>query len=112
MLFRGALQGGYNSDRPLPRKKKETVMGEEVYSDLEILATVNEDYLIRISKSDLNTLVTFCDELVIRHWDGDQPVVLEAYGDSAVRTAEDANTKNNLTRLPALADADLRKILG
>ena len=87
-------------------------MGEEVYSDLEILAAVENDYLIRISKSDLNTLATFCNELVIRHWDGNHPVVLEGYGDSAVRTAEDASTENNLTDLLTLTDNDLRKILG
>lgn len=87
-------------------------MGEEVYTDLEILATVENDYLIRVSKSDLNTLVTFCDELVIRHWDGIKPVVLEAYGDSAVRTKEDASADNNLTGLPALAEDDLQRILG
>ncbi len=87
-------------------------MGEEVYSDLEILAAVKDDYLIRISKSDLNTLVTFCNELVVRHWDGNQPVVLEAYGEFAVRTREDANAENNLTSLPVLSENDLRRILG
>ena len=87
-------------------------MSEEVYADLEILATVGEDYLVRLPKADLNTLVSFCDELVVRHWDGTQPVVLEPYGDSAVRTKEDASEENNLAELPTLSDSDLRRILG
>ena len=87
-------------------------MGEEVYADLEILAAVGDDYLIRINKSDLNTLVTFDDELVLRHWDGSQPVVLEPYGDSAVKTREDASEANNLANLPNVSEEDLRAILG
>jgi len=87
-------------------------MGEEAYADLEILAAVGEDYLIRINKSDLNTLVTFADELVLRHWDGSQPVVLEPYGDSAVKTREDASEANNLANLPNVSEEDLRAILG
>ena len=87
-------------------------MGEEVYADLEILAAVGDDYLIRINKSDLNTLVTFADELVLRHWDGSQPVVLEPYGDSAVKTREDASEANNLANLPNVSEKDLRAILG
>ncbi len=87
-------------------------MGKEVYTDLEILAAVGDDYLVRVSKSDLNTLVTFCNELVVRHWDGDQPVVLEAYGSSSVRTREDAITENNLANLPTLTEDALCKILG
>ena len=87
-------------------------MGEEVYVDLDILATVGEEYLVRIGKSDLNTLVTFADELVLRHWDGSRPVVLEPYGDSAVRTKEDASEENNLANLPNVSENDLRAILG
>ncbi len=87
-------------------------MSEEVYADLEILASVGDDYLVRLSKSELNALVTFCDELVFRHWDGSQPVVLEPYGDSAVRSKEDASVENNLANLPALSEDDLTRILG
>ena len=87
-------------------------MGEEVYADLEILAAVGDDYLVRVSKPDLNTLVRFNEGLIIRHWDGSKPVVLESYGDSAVRTQEDASSTNNLTGLPLLAEDTLREILG
>jgi hypothetical protein len=87
-------------------------MGEEVYADLEVLATVEDDYLVRISKSDLNTLVSFAEELVVRHWDGTHPVLLEAYGEGAVRTKEDASEENNLTDLPSVSEDDLREILG
>ena len=87
-------------------------MGEEVYADLEILATVGEDYLVRINKTDLNILVAFANELVLRHWDGSQPIVLESYGDSAVRTREDASEENNLANLPNVSEDSLRSILG
>ena len=88
-------------------------MGEEVYIDLSIRAMVeDEDYLVVVSKADLNTLVTFSEDLVIRHWDGNAPVPLEAYGDSAVRTKEDASTTNNLAELPKISNKDLGIILG
>ena len=88
-------------------------MGEEVYIDLGIRATVeDEDYLVVISKADLNTLVTFSEDLVVRHWDGTNAVVLESYGDSAVRTKEDASSTNNLAGLPRISDTDLESILG
>ena len=88
-------------------------MGEETYVDLGIRATVeNEDYLVVISKEDLNTLVTFSEDLVIRHWDGTNAVVLESYGDSAVRTREDASDANNLAGLPKLSSEALDSILG
>ncbi len=88
-------------------------MGEEVYIDLNIRAAVgNEDYLVVISKEDLNTLVTFSNDLVIRHWGGTNAIILETYGESAVRTREDADSTNNLANLPRLSEITLDKILG
>lgn len=88
-------------------------MGETVFVDLQVLAEVNDDeYLVRVSKEDLHSLVTFANELVVRHWDGNTPVELEPYGDGAVRTSEDASTDNNLVSLPRVSDDDLRRVLG
>ncbi len=88
------------------------------YVDLEILAEVaDDDYLIRISKADLNTLVTFhcsariSDELVLRHWDGEHPVELEEYGENAVRTREDSTSSNNLSQLPRIGEHRLSALL-
>lgn len=84
----------------------------ETYVDLEVLAEVaDDDYLIRISKSDLNTLVTLSEELSIRHWDGEKPVLLEGYGEDAVRTREDAASSNNLSELPRVAEHRLAALL-
>ncbi len=73
----------------------------ETYIDLEILG-VNEDgaYVVTVSKEELAHLVAFDEELVVRHWDGQKPVVLENYGETAVRTREDGSTANNLANLP------------
>jgi hypothetical protein len=80
-------------------------MGGTLYVDLEVLATVEEDdLLLRVSKKDLNSLVSFDEDLVLRHWDGDKPVSLVAYGSDSVRTEGDANEFNNLSELPKLAD--------
>ena len=49
-------------------------MGEEVYVDLEVLADIGDEYLVRIGKDVLNSLVTFDEALTVRHWDGDKPV--------------------------------------
>jgi Pyruvate/2-oxoacid:ferredoxin oxidoreductase gamma subunit len=79
-------------------------MGEAVYVDLEVLASIeDDDYLVRVSKKDLNALVTFDEYLVLRHWDGEKPVSLVAYGSDSVRTEGDANEENNLANLPELA---------
>ena len=84
----------------------------DLYVDLEILAEVaDDDYLIRISKADLNTLVTFSAKLNIRHWDGKHPVSLEGYGESAVRTGEDAVESNNLSQLPKVGESRLAVLL-
>lgn len=80
-------------------------MGNEVYVDLEILADLGDEYLVRVGKDVLNTLVEFDPTLVVRHWDGERPVVLEPYGNDAVRTREDARSTNNLENLPNV-DAD------
>jgi len=82
-------------------------MGVEHYIDLEILAGTDDEYLVRIGKDALNDLVTFDEALTIRHWDGDKPVVLEPYGETSVRTREDASSTNNLTELP---DVDLDEL--
>ena len=84
----------------------------DTYADLEILAEVaDDDYLIRISKADLNTLVTFSEGLTIRHWNGKQPVVLEGYGKTAVRTKGDTTRSNNLSQLPEVEEARLTTAL-
>jgi hypothetical protein len=83
-------------------------MGIETYIDLEILASMDDDYLVRVGKKDLNTLVVFDEALTIRHWDGDKPVVLEPYGEVAIRTREDASSTNNLAELP---DIDVDELL-
>jgi len=83
-------------------------MGEETYIDLEVLAELEDsDYLVRISKEDLNSLVDFNKRLVVRHWDGDKPVLLHSYGSQAVRTEADASEGNNLTNLPRLRLRDI-----
>jgi len=82
------------------------------YTDLEILAEIaDDDYLIRISKADLHTLVTFSEDLTIRHWDGKKPVVLERYGEESVRTKEDASEGNNLSELPRVGEHRLAALL-
>ena len=84
----------------------------DTYADLEVLAEVaDDDYLIRISKADLNTLVTFNDNLIIRHWDGNDLVELEPYGEVAVRTKEDASDDNNLSQLPRVGEDRLAELL-
>ena len=75
-------------------------MGEEEYIDLEVLAEMDDEYLVRVGKDVLNALVTFDESLLVRHWDGEKPVVLEAYGETAVRTRDDAVSTNNLANLP------------
>ncbi|MBD3260984.1 MAG: hypothetical protein GF334_04780 [Candidatus Altiarchaeales archaeon] len=86
-------------------------MGEETYVDVELLAELGEDdYLVRVSKEDLNSLVSFSRKLVVRHWDGDKPVLLSAYGDDAVRTKADASEGNNLTNLPRVNEDFLKKV--
>ncbi len=84
----------------------------DFYADLEILAAIaDDDYLIRISKADLNTLVTFSENLVVRHWDGEKLVVLENYGESFVRSKEDADSDNNLQNLPKVGEDRLVSLL-
>ncbi|MEE8113914.1 MAG: hypothetical protein V3T23_06120 [Nitrososphaerales archaeon] len=79
-------------------------MGVLTFVDLEVLATIDEnDYLVRISKKELNDLVSFDEDLELRHWDGEKPVSLVAYGADSVRTEGDANEFNNLSELPNLA---------
>ena len=75
-------------------------MGKEVYVDLEVLADLGDEYLVRVGKDALNTLVSHDEALTLRHWDGEKPVVLEPYGNDAVRTREDASSTNNLAELP------------
>lgn len=83
-------------------------MSEEVYVDLEFLGQVDEDdYLVKVNKADLHTLVVFDKNLVVRHWDGEKPVLLQSYGDDAVRTVEDASEGNNLANLPRLRLSDI-----
>ncbi len=75
-------------------------MGNETYIDLEILARMEDEYLVRVSKNDLNTLVAFDESLTVRHWNGNKPVALEPYGEDAIRTREDSSSTNNLVDLP------------
>jgi len=84
-------------------------MDETVYVDLEVLAEVepDEDYVLTISKKDLNALVAFDENLVVRHWDGFKPVRLRAYGNNAVRTEADATEGNNLSNLSRIDEAEL-----
>jgi hypothetical protein len=83
-------------------------MGKEVFIDLEVLADLGDEYLVRIGKNELNSLVTCDTDLVVRHWDGNSPVVLEPYGETAVRTRDDAKSTNNLASLP---DIDVDELL-
>ena len=87
-------------------------MAIETYIDLEILASVDAEYLVSISKDTLNALVSFDQGLTIRHWAGDKPVVLEPYGETAVRTQEDTSASNNLTELPNIDAAELVAFIG
>jgi hypothetical protein len=82
-------------------------MGEEIYIDLEVLASMDDEYLVRIGKDSLNTLVLFDDHLVVRHWDGGKPVLLEPYGENAVRTRQDESSTNNLEELPEVDGNDI-----
>lgn len=86
----------------------------EVFVDLDILAEVTgeDSYLVVIPKRDLRELVAFSPQLVIRSWTGEKPVVLEPYGDSAVRTSEDASETNNLVGLPNISQKRISSILG
>lgn len=85
----------------------------EKFVDLDILANFDgEGYLVAVSKEDLHTLVAFSKELTIRHWDGEKPVILEFYGDSAIRTRDDASEENNLAKLPRITEEDVQSILG
>lgn len=73
----------------------------ETYIDLEILGKDNDgDFVVVISKEELARLVKFDEELVVRHWDGQKPTILENYGEFAVRTREDGSPANNLANLP------------
>ena len=82
-------------------------MGEKTFVDLDILADMGTNYLVSISKAELRSLVSFNDSLSIRHWDGEKPLVLESYGETAVRTTDDESKENNLTNLPNVNIADL-----
>jgi hypothetical protein len=83
-------------------------MADPTYVDLEVLAEVDGgEYLVVVSKKDLNSLVTFDEELVLRSWDGEKPVLLVAYGEEAVRTAGDTTEDNNLSNLPRLKLSDI-----
>ena len=82
-------------------------MGEEMYIDLEILAEMDDEYLVRVGKDVLNSLVSFDKSLIVRHWDGNKPAVLEPYGETAVRTKADAVCTNNLVNLP---DVDIDEL--
>ena len=85
----------------------------EKFVDLEVLANVNgEGYLVAISKEDLHTLVSFSKELTVRHWDGNKPVIVEFYGNSAIRTRDDSEEANNLVKLPRITEEDVQSILG
>jgi hypothetical protein len=75
-------------------------MGEKTFIDLDILADMGTSYLVSISKAELRSLVSFNDSLSIRHWDGEKPLVLESYGETAIRTVDDESSENNLTNLP------------
>lgn len=117
-----ALSKAVTNGPPPPSQGGSSV--RETYVDLEVLAEVDQDdYVVRISKTDFNTLVTYaCSsiaanenadaELVVRHWDGNQPVVLEAYGSTAVRTRDDFSADNNLENLPRISSRTIEKILG
>jgi len=75
----------------------------ETYIDLKILGNYEEDaFIISIDKEELARLVGFSAQLVIRHWDGEKPLVLETYGEDAVRTREDGSVANNLVNLPSI----------
>jgi hypothetical protein len=76
------------------------IMGEKTFVDLDILADMGTNYLVSVSKAELRSLVSFDDSLSIRHWDGEKPLVLESYGEMAVRTTDDETSENNLTNLP------------
>jgi len=82
-------------------------MANEVYADLEILASMGDEYLVRIGKDALNALVVFDEHLVVRHWDGEKPVILEPYGDDAIRTAGDESASNNLAELPEVGGQEV-----
>ncbi len=80
----------------------------ETYIDLEILAKMKGCYLVMVEKESLNALASYDKCLVVRHWDGEKPVVLERYGDDAVRTREDSSKGNNLTALPTVDENALK----
>lgn len=86
----------------------------ETYVDLDIVAEItNEDaYLVVVPKVDFRRLVSFSPDLVVRTWDGDKPVVLKAYGESAIRTSEDGSAGNNLVNLPNVSMRQVNSILG
>lgn len=90
---------------------KENYVSTEVYVDFEVMAEVdNEHYLVKISKEDLNTLVNFDSSLVIRHWDGEKPVLLLTYGNNSIRTQGDTSEENNLSNLPRIGEDFLHSL--
>ena len=86
----------------------------EIYIDLDIVAEINNEdaYLVVFPKSDFNRLVSFSPDLSIRTWDGEKPVILETYGENAIRTNEDGSTDNNLVNLPDVSMDQVKSILG
>ena len=73
----------------------------ETYIDLQILGTdASDDYVLSIPKEEFARLVKLDEQLVFRHWDGNKPVVLENYGEFAIKTHEDGSESNNLANLP------------
>ncbi len=79
--------------------------------DLEVLTKVGNEYLVLISKVELHSLVTDVEKLTVRHCGGKKPTVLEPYGDSAVRTQEDASDSNNLENLPKISLEGLKNFI-
>lgn len=96
-----------------PPSLEEIGMVDKTYIDLQAIADLSDtdDYLVLVSKQDLRILVALSENLVIRHFNGENPVELEPYGDSAVRTKEDASVVNNLEELPSTNIEDLQSFL-
>ena len=85
-------------------------MYENTYIDFQIVADAGDEFVVLLEKDLLNKLVKI-PGLKIRHWDGEKPVSLVAYGDTSVRTLGDDSEENNLTELPHVNSTDFKKML-
>jgi len=80
------------------------------FIDIEVLADTGNDFVVLVDKTVLNQL-SQVPGFELRHWDGERPVSLVAYGKESVRTLGDDSEVNNLSELPRVKESDLKNML-